>query len=103
MNININALKIRKLTFHFLCVISGVRREGTTVLNIFNDHDYNRSVITIVATIDSIGKFASTTFGLYNDIVKHPKGLGDSLFVPLLSNPFLYLIVKAYYNIKFEL
>ncbi|XP_040057845.2 formiminotransferase N-terminal subdomain-containing protein isoform X1 [Gasterosteus aculeatus] len=33
---------------------TGVRREGTTVLNIFNDHDYNRSVITIVATIDSI-------------------------------------------------
>ncbi|XP_028447130.1 formiminotransferase N-terminal subdomain-containing protein isoform X3 [Perca flavescens] len=32
----------------------GVRREGTTVLNIFNDHDYNRSVITIVASIDSI-------------------------------------------------
>uniref|UniRef100_A0A3B5BC91 Formimidoyltransferase-cyclodeaminase-like n=1 Tax=Stegastes partitus TaxID=144197 RepID=A0A3B5BC91_9TELE len=30
------------------------KREGTTVLNIFNDHDYNRSVITIVATIDSI-------------------------------------------------
>ncbi|XP_038575519.1 formiminotransferase N-terminal subdomain-containing protein isoform X2 [Micropterus salmoides] len=34
----------------------GVRREGTTVLNIFNDHDYNRSVITIVASIDSIGE-----------------------------------------------
>ncbi|XP_028992722.2 formiminotransferase N-terminal subdomain-containing protein [Betta splendens] len=32
----------------------GVRREGATVLNIFNDHDYNRSVITIVASIDSI-------------------------------------------------
>ncbi|XP_029385872.1 formiminotransferase N-terminal subdomain-containing protein isoform X2 [Echeneis naucrates] len=32
----------------------GVRREGTTVLNIFNDHDYNRSVITIVASIDII-------------------------------------------------
>ncbi|CAK6973903.1 formiminotransferase N-terminal subdomain-containing protein [Scomber scombrus] len=33
---------------------AGVRREETTVLNIFNDHDYNRSVITIVSTIDSI-------------------------------------------------
>lgn len=32
----------------------GLRREGTTVLNIFNDHDYNRSVITIVSAIDSI-------------------------------------------------
>ncbi|KAM9851434.1 formiminotransferase N-terminal subdomain-containing protein [Aulostomus maculatus] len=32
----------------------GVRRDGITVLNIFNDHDYNRSVITIVASIDSI-------------------------------------------------
>ncbi|XP_020488841.1 formiminotransferase N-terminal subdomain-containing protein isoform X1 [Labrus bergylta] len=32
----------------------GVRREGTTVLNIFNDRDYNRSVITIVSGIDSI-------------------------------------------------
>lgn len=32
----------------------GIRREGTTVLNIFNDHDYNRSVITIVSAIDSI-------------------------------------------------
>ncbi|XP_069011030.1 formiminotransferase N-terminal subdomain-containing protein isoform X5 [Embiotoca jacksoni] len=32
----------------------GVRREGTTVLNIFNDHDYNRSVVTIVANVDSI-------------------------------------------------
>lgn len=34
--------------------IEGHRREGTTVLNIFNDHDYNRSVITIVSAIDSI-------------------------------------------------
>ncbi|MBN3321510.1 FONG protein, partial [Atractosteus spatula] len=33
----------------------GGRREGITVLNIFSDHDYNRSVITIVATIDQIG------------------------------------------------
>ncbi|XP_020568777.1 formimidoyltransferase-cyclodeaminase isoform X3 [Oryzias latipes] len=32
----------------------GVKREGTTVLNIFNDYDYNRSVITIVASIGSI-------------------------------------------------
>ncbi|XP_029314304.1 formiminotransferase N-terminal subdomain-containing protein [Cottoperca gobio] len=32
----------------------GERREGTAVLNIFNDQDYNRSVITIVASIDSI-------------------------------------------------
>ncbi|XP_068428713.1 formiminotransferase N-terminal subdomain-containing protein [Clinocottus analis] len=32
----------------------GVRREGTAVLNIFNDQDYNRSVITIVASVDSI-------------------------------------------------
>ncbi|XP_056145261.1 formiminotransferase N-terminal subdomain-containing protein [Lampris incognitus] len=32
----------------------GVKREATTVLNIFNDYDYNRSVITIVASIDSI-------------------------------------------------
>ncbi|XP_061697311.1 formiminotransferase N-terminal subdomain-containing protein isoform X2 [Syngnathoides biaculeatus] len=32
----------------------GIRRDGTTVLNIFNDHDYNRSVITIVASIESI-------------------------------------------------
>ncbi|XP_019724650.1 formiminotransferase N-terminal subdomain-containing protein isoform X2 [Hippocampus comes] len=32
----------------------GVRRDGTTVLNIFNDRDYNRSVITIVATVEAI-------------------------------------------------
>ncbi|XP_032423187.1 formiminotransferase N-terminal subdomain-containing protein isoform X1 [Xiphophorus hellerii] len=32
----------------------GVQRKETTVLNIFNDQDYNRSVITIVASIDSI-------------------------------------------------
>ncbi|XP_032385577.1 formiminotransferase N-terminal subdomain-containing protein [Etheostoma spectabile] len=37
----------------------GVRREGTAVLNIFNDHDYNRSVITIVAGIDSIRRVLS--------------------------------------------
>lgn len=35
----------------------GVRRERTTVLNIFNDHDYNRSVITMVSSIDSISKY----------------------------------------------
>ncbi|XP_058468432.1 formiminotransferase N-terminal subdomain-containing protein isoform X2 [Solea solea] len=34
----------------------GVQREATTVLNIFNDHDYNRSVITIVSSIDSISE-----------------------------------------------
>ncbi|XP_053733336.1 formiminotransferase N-terminal subdomain-containing protein isoform X1 [Synchiropus splendidus] len=32
----------------------GVRRDNTTVLNIFNDHDYNRSVITIVAPLENI-------------------------------------------------
>ncbi|XP_072542590.1 formiminotransferase N-terminal subdomain-containing protein [Salminus brasiliensis] len=32
----------------------GRRRKGTTVLNIFSDYDYNRSVITIVASIDLI-------------------------------------------------
>ncbi|XP_061782417.1 formiminotransferase N-terminal subdomain-containing protein isoform X2 [Nerophis lumbriciformis] len=32
----------------------GVRREETTVLNIFHDLDYSRSVITIVASIQSI-------------------------------------------------
>ncbi|TWW80326.1 Formiminotransferase N-terminal subdomain-containing protein [Takifugu flavidus] len=38
----------------FPTLLSGVRRDGTTVLNIFNDRDYNRSVITIVASVDSI-------------------------------------------------
>ncbi|XP_056611691.1 formiminotransferase N-terminal subdomain-containing protein [Triplophysa dalaica] len=33
---------------------NGRAREGVTVLNIFNDYDYNRSVITIVASIDLI-------------------------------------------------
>ncbi|XP_063070382.1 formiminotransferase N-terminal subdomain-containing protein [Engraulis encrasicolus] len=33
---------------------NGGWRAGTTVLNIFNDFDYNRSVITIVASIDHI-------------------------------------------------
>ncbi|KAJ8255911.1 hypothetical protein COCON_G00197750 [Conger conger] len=33
---------------------SGGQREGTTVLNIFSDYDYNRSVITIVASVDRI-------------------------------------------------
>ncbi|XP_034042776.1 formiminotransferase N-terminal subdomain-containing protein [Thalassophryne amazonica] len=32
----------------------GVRREGTTVLNIFIDHDYNRSVLTVVSSVESI-------------------------------------------------
>ncbi|KAL7881406.1 hypothetical protein AOLI_G00082540 [Acnodon oligacanthus] len=32
----------------------GGRREGTTVLNIFSDYSYNRSVITIVASIEFI-------------------------------------------------
>ncbi|XP_036417800.1 formiminotransferase N-terminal subdomain-containing protein isoform X3 [Colossoma macropomum] len=32
----------------------GGRRKGTTVLNIFSDYDYNRSVITIVASIELI-------------------------------------------------
>uniref|UniRef100_A0A4W5NN46 Formiminotransferase cyclodeaminase N-terminal like 1 n=1 Tax=Hucho hucho TaxID=62062 RepID=A0A4W5NN46_9TELE len=40
--------------FPILCILSGGQREGTTVLNIFNDQDYNRSVITIVASIDCI-------------------------------------------------
>ncbi|CAG11233.1 unnamed protein product [Tetraodon nigroviridis] len=33
-----------------------VWRDGTTVLNIFNDRDYNRSVITVVAGVDSISE-----------------------------------------------
>lgn len=39
-----------------LCFLSGGWRVGTTVLNIFNDFDYNRSVITIVASIDHISE-----------------------------------------------
>ncbi|KAF4086714.1 hypothetical protein AMELA_G00087510 [Ameiurus melas] len=34
----------------------GGRRKGVTVLNIFSDHDYNRSVLTIVAGIELIGE-----------------------------------------------
>ncbi|KAI5628543.1 hypothetical protein C0J50_3033, partial [Silurus asotus] len=34
----------------------GGRRKGTTVLNIFSDHDYNRSVLTIVADLEMIGE-----------------------------------------------
>ncbi|KAF7214342.1 formiminotransferase N-terminal subdomain-containing protein isoform X1 [Nothobranchius furzeri] len=37
-----------------LSTSEGGKWEETTVLNIFNDFEYNRSVITIVATIDSI-------------------------------------------------
>ncbi|XP_047671350.1 formiminotransferase N-terminal subdomain-containing protein isoform X2 [Tachysurus fulvidraco] len=33
----------------------GGRRKGATVLNIFSDRDYNRSVLTIVADIELIG------------------------------------------------
>jgi len=46
------------------CIFLGMRREGTTVLNIFNDYDYNRSVITIVASIDLISKFTITVWGI---------------------------------------
>ncbi|XP_062861676.1 formiminotransferase N-terminal subdomain-containing protein [Trichomycterus rosablanca] len=35
---------------------NGGRRKGATVLNIFNDHDYNRSVLTIVASIELIAE-----------------------------------------------
>ncbi|XP_018611406.1 formiminotransferase N-terminal subdomain-containing protein isoform X2 [Scleropages formosus] len=31
-------------------------REGTSVLNIFSDRDYNRSVITISASVESVGE-----------------------------------------------
>ncbi|MEE6490002.1 hypothetical protein FKM82_015759 [Ascaphus truei] len=34
---------------------NGHQRPETTVLNIFSDYDYNRSVITIAATIDQLG------------------------------------------------
>lgn len=44
-------------TLGFSSFRPGVTREGTAVLNIFNDQDYNRSVITIVASVDSIGEY----------------------------------------------
>lgn len=40
----------------WICLSLGNKREGITVLNIFNDVDYNRSVITIVASIDLISE-----------------------------------------------
>lgn len=49
--------------FPIVCILSGGRREGTTVLNIFNDQDYNRSVITIVASIDCISESLSFLLG----------------------------------------
>ena len=32
------------------------------MLNIFNDRDYNRSVVTIVAPIDGVGEHSFTSF-----------------------------------------
>ena len=49
-------IKVVVLNEVVVLVMSGELREGATVLNIFNDLDYNRSVITIVAGIDSVSK-----------------------------------------------
>lgn len=58
--------------------MSGVRRDGTTVLNIFNDRDYNRSVITIVAGVDSISKCRTSTSLIHSLFL-----LGDDSQLPL--------------------
>lgn len=100
-NLEYERFKIWTLAFHFRspCATSGVRREGTAVLNIFNDHDYNRSVITIVAAVDAIGECAAANkYRFHIDFLRHPEGQteaaahcggwgGDSVPVPLLSNP----------------
>ncbi|KAM4626216.1 formiminotransferase N-terminal subdomain-containing protein [Discoglossus pictus] len=39
-----------------LCDKYGQKIPDTTVLNIFSDYDYNRSVVTIAATTDQLGK-----------------------------------------------
>ncbi|MGH0143336.1 UNVERIFIED_CONTAM: hypothetical protein FKN15_007398 [Acipenser sinensis] len=44
---------------HIVCCKTRGRHEQTTVLNIFRDFDYNRSVLTIAASIEKLGVGAS--------------------------------------------
>ncbi|KAL4618059.1 formimidoyltransferase-cyclodeaminase-like isoform X1 [Arapaima gigas] len=46
---------VEKVARAAACKQYGRWREGTTVLNIFSDRGYNRSVITIAASLDHIG------------------------------------------------
>lgn len=43
------------LAFMF-AFFTGQKHPEVSVLNIFSDQDYNRSVITIVASVDELGK-----------------------------------------------
>lgn len=70
---------------------SGVWRAGTTVLNIFNDRDYNRSVITIVASVDSISE-CRTSISLIHSIwfpweTTVSCLCGDSVHIPVPQIP----------------
>ncbi|KAI1899411.1 hypothetical protein AGOR_G00061510 [Albula goreensis] len=53
------------------------QRKGTTVLNIFNDHDYNRSVITIAARIDIIREAVLSACELACQLIDMQNHVGD--------------------------
>lgn len=53
---------LRIITFPNTLNLTGGRRKGATVLNIFSDRDYNRSVLTIVAGIELIGEILFLSF-----------------------------------------
>ncbi|XP_067842925.1 formiminotransferase N-terminal subdomain-containing protein isoform X2 [Heptranchias perlo] len=64
-----------------LCDKQGQRKTQTTVLNIFSDYDYNRSVITLAAPIETLGSSVVTACTEAYDLIdmKHHDGIHPCL------------------------
>lgn len=64
LGIKVGSVACRALTtvlsFWILHVVffTGQKHPEVSVLNIFSDQDYNRSVITIAASVDELGMFS---------------------------------------------
>uniref|UniRef100_UPI00398EBA85 formiminotransferase N-terminal subdomain-containing protein n=1 Tax=Pristiophorus japonicus TaxID=55135 RepID=UPI00398EBA85 len=64
-----------------LCDKQGQRKTQTTVLNIFSDYDYNRSVITLAAPIETLGNSVVAACTEAYDLIdmKHHDGIHPCL------------------------
>ncbi|XP_066292921.1 uncharacterized protein [Branchiostoma lanceolatum] len=83
---------VEAIAMSALRVNDKITRDGgcrASVLNIFSDHDYNRSVLTIASTVEDIGEAvfqACTSAYLHIDLSRHEGGhprLGSVDLVPL--------------------
>ena len=69
MNYLYSEIYIIHIYIYIYVYFTGRKHPEVSVLNIFSDQDYNRSVITIAASVDELGEI-SVSFSTYMPVKK---------------------------------